>query len=126
MARFKPDFLRQGWGELGRQLEYKQFWAGGPLEYRSEAYSSQDCPKCSYRSPWNRKTPETFECVSCQFRANADDVAAHNQLAEFISGEKGAALLASAHRVSVNSLWSGQSKDSAVKQEPIEEAAQCT
>jgi putative transposase len=119
--------LRQGWGELGRQLEYKQLWQGGLVEYQSEAYTSQDCPKCSNRSPLNRKTQDTFECVSpdCGFKANADDVAAHNQLAKFISGDKGVALLASGYRASVNSLWSGQSRDSAAKQEPIEEAAQC-
>jgi putative transposase len=42
--------LGQGWGELGRPLEYKQPWRGGLVEYQSEAYSSQDCPKCSHRS----------------------------------------------------------------------------
>jgi putative transposase len=119
--------LRQGWGELGRQLEYKQLWRGGLVEYQSEAYSSQDCPKCSHRSPLNRKAQDTFECRSpdCDFKANADDVAAHNQLAKFISSDKGVALLASGYRASVNSLWSGPSRDSAAKQEPIEEAAQC-
>jgi len=119
------SILRQGWGELGRQLEYKQLWRGGKVEYQSEVYSSQDCPKCSHRSPMNRKRQDTFECVSCGLKANADDVAAHNQLTKFISSDEGVALLASGYRASVNSLWSGQSRDSAAKQEPIEEAAQC-
>jgi hypothetical protein len=61
----------------------------------------------------------------CVFKANADDVAAHNQLAKFLSSDKGVALLASGYRASVNSLWSGQSRDSAMKQEPIEEVASC-
>jgi putative transposase len=119
--------LRQGWGELGRQLEYKQLWQGGLVEYRSEANSNQDCPKCSYRSPFNRKTQDKFACVSrgCGFKANADDVAAHNQLAKFLSSDKGVALLASGYRASVNSLQSGRSWDSTAKQEPIEKAAQC-
>jgi len=52
-------------------------------------------------------------------------LAAHNQLAKFISSDKGVALLASGYRASVNSLWSGPSRDPAAKQEPIEEAAQC-
>jgi putative transposase len=119
--------LRQGWGELGRQLEYKQLWQGGLLAYRSEANSNQDCPKCSYRSPLNRKTQDKFECVSpdCGFKANADDVAAQNQLAKFLSSDKGVALLASGYRASVNSLQSGRSWDSTAKQEPIEKAAQC-
>jgi putative transposase len=95
--------LRQGWGELGRQLEYKQLWQGGLVEYQSEEYSSQDCPKCPHRSPRNRKTQETFECVSCGFKANADDVAAHNQLAKFLSSDKGVTLLASGYRASANS-----------------------
>jgi putative transposase len=119
--------LRQGWGEFGRQLEYKQRWAGGLVECQSEAYSSQDCPKCSYRSPLNRKTQDTFACLSptCGFTANADEVAAQNQLQKFLSSDKGVALLASGYRASVNSLPSGRSWDSTVKQEPIEEAAQC-
>jgi putative transposase len=126
-AGLNRAILRQGWGEFGRQLEYKQLWAGGLVEYQSEAYSSQDCPKCSYRSPLNRKTQERFACVSatCGFTANADDVAAQNQLQKFLSSAKGLALLASGYRASVNSLPSGRSWDSTVKQEPIEEAAQC-
>ncbi len=75
------------------------------MEYQSEAYSSQDCPKCSHRSALSRKTQETFACVSCGFQANADDVAAHNQLAKFVRSDKGVALLASGYRASVNSLW---------------------
>jgi putative transposase len=117
--------LRQGWGELGRQLEYKQLWQGGLVEYQSEAFSSQDCPKCSYRSPRNRKTQDRFACTDCGFSAHADDVAAANQLAKFISSDKGVALLASGYRASVNSLQSGRSWDSTAKQEPIEEAALC-
>jgi len=119
--------LRQGWGELGRQLEYKQIWAGGLVEYQSEAYSSQQCPACEYTSPLNRKTQEAFACVSptCGFRANADEVAAQKQLKRFLSSNKGLALLASGYRASVNSLPSGRSWDSTMKQEPIEEAALC-
>ena len=52
-SRLNRAILRQGWGELGRQLEYKQSWAGGLLEYQSKAYT-------------------------CGFSANADEVAAQN------------------------------------------------
>jgi putative transposase len=119
--------LRQGWGELGGQLEYKQIWAGGLVEYQSEVYSSQRCPACEYTSPLNRKTQEAFACVSptCGFSANADDVAAQNQLNRFLSSDKGQALLASGYRAPVNSLPSSRSWDSTTKQELIEEAAQC-
>jgi len=76
--------LRQGWGELGRQLEYKQLWRGGSVEYQSEAYSSQDCPKCSHRSPLNRRAQDTFECISpdCDFKANADDVSSTQSISK--------------------------------------------
>ena len=97
------------------------------MAYQSEAYSSQQCPACEYTSPLNRKTQEAFACVSptCGFSANADDVAAQNQLKRFLSSDKGQALLASGYRASVNSLPSGRSWDSTTKQEPIEEAAPC-
>jgi putative transposase len=115
--------LRQGWGELGRHLKYKEAWAGGVVEYQSEAYSSQTCLACDYVSKENRATQEKFECVECGFAANADDVAAQNQLQKFLSSDKGVALLASGYHASVNSLWSGRSWDSATKQEPKEQAA---
>lgn len=119
------SILRQGWGELGRQLEYKATWAGGVVEYQSEAYSSQTCLACGHVSKENRTAQDKFECVECEFSANADDVAAQNQLQKFLRSDKGVALLASGYRASVNSLWSGRSWDSATKQEPIEETAQC-
>ena len=119
--------LRQGWGEIGRPLEYKQSWAGGLVEYQSEAYRSQRYPACDYTSPLNRRTQEMFACVSssCGFSGKADDVAAQNQLRKFLRSDKGVALLASGYRASVNSLPSGRSWDSTRKQEPIEEAARC-
>jgi putative transposase len=123
-SRLNRCVLRQGWGELGRQLEYKASWNGGVVEYQSEAYTSQECPACLHRSPDNRKTQSEFGCVECGFSTNADEVAAQNQLQRFLSSDKGVALLASGYRASVNSLWSGRSWDSATKQEPIEEAVQ--
>jgi putative transposase len=117
------SILRQGWGELGWQLEYKELWRGGLVEYQSEAYSSQRCLACGHTSKQNRETQSEFVCVECGFSANADDVAAQNQLQKFVSSDKGVALLASGYRASVNSLWSGRSWDSATKQEPIEEVA---
>jgi IS605 OrfB family transposase len=110
--------LRQGWGEIGRQLEYKESWGGGMVHYQSEAYTSQQCPSCRGVSRDNRKRQERFACVRCGFGANADEVAAHNQLQKFLSSDEGEALLASGYRASVDSLWSGRSWDSAMKQEP--------
>jgi len=118
------SILRQGWGELGRQLEYKQLWQGGFVEFQSERYTSQHCPACEHTSLLNRAIQAEFKCVECGFSANADDVAAQNQLQKFLSSDNGGALLASGYRASVNSLWSGQSTDSALKQEPIEGVVQ--
>jgi putative transposase len=114
------SILRQGWGELGRQLEYKQQWAGGLVEYQLEVYTSQRCPACEHTSSLNRTVQAEFKCIECGFSANADNVAAQNQLQKFLGSDKGLALLASGYRASVNSLWSGRSTDSALKQEPIE------
>src|SRR2546430_592100 len=102
-------------------------WAGARVQYRRKGYSTWQWHACAYPSPLNRKTQEAFACVSptCGFRANADEVAAQNQLKRFLSSNKGLALLASGYRASVNSLPSGRSWDSTMKQEPIEEAALC-
>jgi len=118
------SILCQGWGELGRQMEYKQQWAGGLVEYQSEAYTSQRCPACEHTSSLNRTVQAEFKCIACGFSANADNVAAQNQLQKFLGSDKGVALLASGYRASVNSLWSGRSTDSALKQEPIEGVVQ--
>ena len=116
------SILRQGWYEYGRQLEYKLLWSGGVAEYQSEAYTSQECPKCSHTSKENRKTQASFVCMQCGFAANADIVAATNQLRKFLNSDKGVALLASGYRASANSLGSGRSWDSASNKESTEAA----
>jgi IS605 OrfB family transposase len=67
-SRLNRAILRQGWGELGRQLEYKQSWAGGLVEYQSEAYSSQQCPACVYSSALTARRKKGFS-VSGQLAA---------------------------------------------------------
>ena len=89
-----------------------ELWAGGVVEYQSEAYSSQCCLACSHTTGENRKTQSEFVCVECEFSAHADDVAAQNQLQKFLRSDKGVALLASGYRASANSLPSGRSGDS--------------
>ncbi|PYT85158.1 MAG: hypothetical protein DMG40_00280 [Acidobacteria bacterium] len=78
------SLYRRRW--LGRQLEYKQSWAGGLVEYQSEAYSRQQCPACGYSSALNRKTQEGFRCVwpTWGTSGNADEVAGQNQLRRFL------------------------------------------
>jgi hypothetical protein len=58
--------------------------------------------------------------LQCGLAANADAVASQNQLQKFLCSDKGVALLASGYRASVNSLGSGQSRDSASNKEPAE------
>jgi putative transposase len=111
--------LRQGWHEYSRQLEYKLLWSGGIIEYQSEAYTSQECPRCHFVSKESRKSQAEFAC-KCGFSANADEVAATNQLQKFLSSDKGQSLLASGYCASVNSLGSGRSWDSATNKEPAE------
>jgi putative transposase len=72
------SILDQGWGEFGRQLEYKQAWRGGWVLYVPAAYTSQTCSQCNHVSPGNRKSQELFVCENCGHTANADENAAIN------------------------------------------------
>jgi putative transposase len=73
--------LDQGWSGFRRMLEYKMIWAGGRIIVVPPQYTSQECPLCHNISPDNRKTQETFKCISCSYTNNADLVAAINILA---------------------------------------------
>ena len=73
--------LDQGWFEFNRQLEYKQYFSGGQLLLVNPRYTSQTCPECGHISKENRKTQSLFVCTKCQYKNNADLVAALNILA---------------------------------------------
>ena len=88
------SILRQGWSELKRQLAYKTNWRGGYVVEQSEAYTSQECPKCSHTTKANRVSQSKFVCEHCGFKAHADLVGAINQLKKFLSSNEGVALLA--------------------------------
>lgn len=77
-AGLNKSILDQGWGEFGRQLEYKQVWRGGWVLYVPAAYTSQTCSQCNHASPDNRKSQELFVCENCGHTANADENAAIN------------------------------------------------
>lgn len=70
----------QGWGEMGRQLEYKLKWLGGQLVNVSARYTSQKCSCCGHTEPGNR-SKQRFVCLSCGFEGHADINAATNILA---------------------------------------------
>lgn len=83
------SILDQGWFEFRRQLDYKLAWSGGHLVAVPPHNTSRTCPKCEHVSADNRRSQARFACVMCDFRENADLVAAINVL------RRGEALLSS-------------------------------
>ena len=80
-AGLNRAILDQAWGELRRQLEYKQAWCGGLVLAVAPPYTSQTCPACGQVHADNRKTQARFCCVECGYHEHADLVAARNILA---------------------------------------------
>jgi putative transposase len=97
------SILDQGWGELMRQLGYKQNWRGGILVLVPPAYTSQQCSECGHIDAANRPSQAVFRCEACGHTENADTNAAKNILREGLSRlacpQKGAAF--TGHRETV-------------------------
>jgi putative transposase len=97
--------LDQGWGELTRQLSYKQYWRGGVVVLIPPQYTSQQCSECVHVETDNRPSRAVFHCQACGHTENADTNAAKNILREGLSRlarpEKGAAFIE--HRETVQS-----------------------
>ena len=70
--------LDQGWGEFGRQLDYKSAWKGGWYLAVPPANTSRECPVCGHTCADNRKSQSVFLCVACGHTENADLVASKN------------------------------------------------
>lgn len=70
--------LDQGWGEFGRQLDYKSAWKGGWMVAVPPANTSRECPVCGHTCAENRKSQSVFLCVACGHTENADTVASKN------------------------------------------------
>ena len=70
--------LDQGWGEFGRQLDYKSAWKGGWYLAVPPANTSRECPVCGHIHADNRKSQSVFLCVACGHTENADLVASKN------------------------------------------------
>ena len=70
--------LDQGWGEFGRQLNYKSAWKGGWYLAVPPANTSRECPVCGHIHADNRKSQSVFLCVACGHTENADLVASKN------------------------------------------------
>ncbi|WP_228757799.1 RNA-guided endonuclease InsQ/TnpB family protein [Pseudomonas aeruginosa] len=77
-AGLNRSILDQGWGEFGRQLNYKTAWEGGWLEAVPPHRTSQECPACGFTHADNRQSQAVFLCLACRHRENADTVAAKN------------------------------------------------
>ncbi|SXF89760.1 Gifsy-1 prophage GlpA [Klebsiella variicola] len=75
------SILYQGWYEMRRQLEYKQFWRGGQVLAIPPAYTSQRCACCGHTAKENRQTQSKFVCQVCGYTENADINGARNILA---------------------------------------------
>jgi len=75
-AGLNKAILDQGWGELKRQITYKQLWRGGQVIFVPPAYSSQECSECGHTSEENRPSQELFYCKKCGYTSNADENAA--------------------------------------------------
>lgn len=79
-AGLHKAILDQGWGELKRQIKYKQEWRGGMTLFADPAYTSQECSVCGHISPENRPSRDLFYCIACGHTENADENAAKNVL----------------------------------------------
>lgn len=75
-AGLNRAILDQGWGELMRQIEYKQEWLGGMTVFVDPAHTSQECSVCGHVSSENRPSRDLFYCVQCGHVENADENAA--------------------------------------------------
>lgn len=73
--------LDKAFGEIRRQLDYKCRWYGSSLVAVNPAYTSQRCSCCGHTEAGNRRSQETFHCLSCGHDDNADTNAAKNILA---------------------------------------------
>lgn len=71
---------RLAWSTFLMKLEHKCYEKGVELIKVNPAYSSQTCAECGCIDPDNRPNQETFQCVDCGHKANADANAAQNIL----------------------------------------------
>jgi len=72
------SILAQSWSMFYDMLEYKLIFRGGYFIKVNPAGTSQECPECRSKHKDNRKTQESFLCISCGFTANADLIGAIN------------------------------------------------
>lgn len=62
--------------DLQAKIAYKSRLIGVPVRFVDPRNSSRTCPSCGQIAKANRKTRDTFACISCGFTADADTNAA--------------------------------------------------
>lgn len=72
-AGLNKSILNVGWHFLESFTQYKAHQAGKAVFKVSAAYTSQECAKCDYTHPDNRKSQDQFVCGSCGHVDNADN-----------------------------------------------------
>lgn len=107
------SILDQSWGELKRQLIYKQDWRGGQVLLVPPQYTSQRCSECNHVDKKSRISQSQFKCIACGFKHNADVNAAKNILA---AGHAVLGGVKPVQKTCGEKMWLGLS----VKQEPAE------
>ena len=86
--RLNRSILKQGWGELRRQLQYKTVWDGLRLVEVPAQHSSQTCSACGVVHPKSRESQARFRCVTCGHVEHADINAAWVILARAVTGQE--------------------------------------
>ena len=69
-------------GTIDERLDFKASARGSCRKHVNPAYSSQTCPTCGYLDKKNRNG-DTFQCLNCGHRDDADRIAAQNLLARW-------------------------------------------
>lgn len=77
-AGLNRSLLDAGIGQLYQMIELKAKATNTKIVNVNPRYTSTTCSKCGHISPDNRKTQKVFQCVKCNFTANADHNAAIN------------------------------------------------
>lgn len=79
-VRKSQRLLLHSWtfSDLGLKILYKAQMHGVPIEYVDPRNTSRECSVCGCVDKRNRRTQDTFLCISCGFAAHADVNAAVN------------------------------------------------
>ena len=72
-AGLNKAILNVGWHVIESYTKYKAYQAGKAVFKIPAPYTSQECAKCDYTHPDNRKSQDVFVCGNCGNTDNADN-----------------------------------------------------